>query len=278
MDVPITQSSLSRVIDLTRYESFLQESPDPRSKTVALSSSIPHAGDWLNTVPCPALGLHLSDLEFRLCLRYWLGLPMSSEDDAQCPVCEVNVDVMGDHLVTCRGNGDLIHRHDSLWNVIHSAAQSAALAPRMECPSLIPNSSSRPADILLPCWKLARPAALDVTVILPVQQLTIVQASVNQGYAFSVAEDRKYRSHYNDCSQAGVLFIPLAMETFGGWSSVAASTIREIGKLQAYRLGLSSSNTISHLFQRLSITLWRGNAAMWAARSPILSPIDDGVV
>ena len=69
-----------------------------------------------------------------------------------------------------------------------------------------------------------------------------------------------------------------AMESFGGWSPIAVSIIREMGKLQAHRLGLSPSHTVSHLFQRLSIALWRGNAVMWAARLPILSPTDDGVV
>ena len=58
---------------------------------------------------------------------------MASNDNGQCPVCEVDVDDRGDHLVTCRGNGYLIYRHDSLRNIIYSAAQSAALAPRKEC-------------------------------------------------------------------------------------------------------------------------------------------------
>ena len=75
---------------------------------------------------------------------------------------------MGDHLVTCRGNGDMIRRHDSLRDVIFSAAQSAALALKKEVPSLVPGSSSRSADVFLPCWKRGRSAAFDVTVVSPV--------------------------------------------------------------------------------------------------------------
>ena len=48
--------------------------PDP-----ALSTAIPHAGDWLNVVPSRALGLHLQDWEFRVSLQYWLGLQMANE-------------------------------------------------------------------------------------------------------------------------------------------------------------------------------------------------------
>ena len=49
---------------------------------------------------------------------------------------------MGDHHVGCGGNGDRIHKHDSLRDVLFSAAQSAALAPRKEVPPLIPGTSS----------------------------------------------------------------------------------------------------------------------------------------
>ena len=45
-------------------------------------------------------------------------------------------------------------------DVLFSAAQSAA-------PNLVPGSSSRPADILLPNWGNGRSAALDVDVISP---------------------------------------------------------------------------------------------------------------
>ena len=75
----------------------------------------------------------------------------------------------GDHQVGCGGNGYRIHRHDSIWDALFSAAQSAALAPRKEVPSLIPECSSRPTDVFLPIWDRGRPAALDVTVISTMQ-------------------------------------------------------------------------------------------------------------
>ena len=140
------------------------------------------------------------------------------------------------------------------------------------------NSSSRPADVFLPCWKSGRSAALDVTVVSPVQQLTINNAAVTQGHALSVAEECKRRLHNNDCHQAGISFIPLVVESLGGWSKEAANLIRDLGKLQAHRCGLPPSHSISHLFQRLSITLWRGNACMWASRLPIYLPLEDSVI
>ena len=86
IDVPLRQRPLSRKIDEASYRSLLSSAPDTRSRALALSSSIPHAGDWLNVVPSSALGLHLHDREFRLCVDYWLGLKMS-DGESKCPLC-----------------------------------------------------------------------------------------------------------------------------------------------------------------------------------------------
>ena len=80
-------------------------------------------------------------------------------------VCQVTADAFGDHQVDCGGNGDRINQHVSIRDAVFSAAQSAALAPRKEAPSVIPGSSSRPADVYLPNWKRGQPAALDIHVI-----------------------------------------------------------------------------------------------------------------
>ena len=60
------------------------------------------------------------------------------EEGARCPICQVVADPLGDHQVGCGGNGDRIHRYDSVRDALFSAAQTAALAPRKEVPSLIP--------------------------------------------------------------------------------------------------------------------------------------------
>ena len=69
-DVPLRQNHLSHCIDKAAYGLLLDSAPNFRSKALALSTSLPHAGDWLNVVP--SLGLHLQDREFKLCLSYWL--------------------------------------------------------------------------------------------------------------------------------------------------------------------------------------------------------------
>ena len=70
IDIPLRQKSLSHAIDEACFSTLVETAPDVRSKALALSTSLPHAGDWLNVVPSPALGLSLFDQEFCLCLDY----------------------------------------------------------------------------------------------------------------------------------------------------------------------------------------------------------------
>ena len=91
----------------TNFDALVTGAQDSRSRALALSTAIPHAGDWLNVVPSRALGLHLQDWEFRVSLQYWLGLQMADEA-TPCPVCRSAGDPHGDHQVVCGSNGDRI--------------------------------------------------------------------------------------------------------------------------------------------------------------------------
>jgi hypothetical protein len=190
------------------------------------------------------------------------------DTNSDCTICQHPCDIYGDHSVGCGGNGDRISRHNNICDVLFSACQSAALSPRKEVPALVSGSSSRPADIFLPCWKGGKPAALDATVISPLQQLTLKEAAISQGSALHVAEDRKRSAHFGACRANGITFIPLAAETLGGWGKEAVEVISSVGHLQGLRHGTDPKEAIKYLYQKLSIALWRGNATMWLTRSP----------
>ena len=64
----------------------------------------------------------------------------------------------------------------------------------------------------------------------------------------------------------------------GGWSQEVADNIKLIAPLQGQRLDLPISETAAHLFQRLAIQLWKGNARMWAMFAPAMDPSIDGVL
>ena len=274
IDVLLRQHALSNCIDEASLNLLLMSAP---AKALANSTALPHAGDWLNVVPSKALGLHLQDWEFRLCLQYWLGLSML-EEGVRYPICQGASDTFGDHQVGCGGNGDRIHRHDAIRDVLFSAAQAATLAPRKEVPSLIPGSSSCPANVYLPNWKRGQPAAIDVTVISTLQQQTQTGAANTPGHALTVAEERKMAAHAEACNAVGVHFIPLAADTLGALSREAIDTVSSIGHIQGQRLGIPPAESICHLFQRLAIALWRGNATLWIRRQPVRPAVLDGLI
>ena len=158
IDVPLRQLSLSNEAS---HQHLLSSAPDIRSRALALSSGLPHAGDWLNVVPSAPLGLHLQDREFRCCLRYWLGVPLHS-GTYTCPECLGSADPFGDHQVGCAGNGDRIARHNAIRDVLFNAAQSAALAPTKEAPKSQPSAwlqrpPSRYPPPILVSWTPCRP-------------------------------------------------------------------------------------------------------------------------
>ena len=76
------------------------------------------------------------------------------------------------------------------------------------------------------------------------------------------------RAHHADCQAQGIFFQPLVVETFGGWDSDALKFLKEIGRQDARRWGKDFAMEIKFLFQRLSVALQRGNAALLIERDP----------
>ena len=273
---PVSQKALSRAIDQSNFDHLLEDNPVLRSRALLLSTSIPHAGDWLRVLPSSNLGLHFLDCEFRLCLQYWLEVPLAG-DFSSCPICSRPVDPSGDHALACGGNNDRVLRHNSLRDVIFSAVQSAALSPRREVPSLVPDSLSRPADVYLPHWFHGRPAAVDVTVISPLQYHTLLVGFIT-GLCPLCSREEETCSPLRGMSESGGLLSPLAVETLGGWSKDALVFLRAISRHHASQFGLPPGEVSHHLLQRLSVTLRRFNAQMWLGRFPTLPSLVDGLV
>ncbi len=262
IDIPLFQRALSAVIDESLFDRLVSSAPTTRSRALALSTTLPHAFDWINVVPSPSLGLHLLDREFRSSLCYWLGVPLHNSS-YPCPKRHLEADTFGDHQISCGGNGDHIYRHNAIHDVVYSAAQSAALGPTKESPDLIPNSAAHPADVFLPNWSSGRPAALDIHVISPLQPLTIAESAITQGHALNVGIQRKLSNNLQACRSVCISCIPLVVESLGGLSKEFIDTISSIGKSISLRFGCNvDHNVTKHLFGRVGIALWRGNAAL----------------
>ena len=69
-------------------------------------------------------------------------------------------------------------------------------------------------------------------------------------------------------------FLPLAVDTFGGWHNVGLKTITRVGTRRqlARNLGKDEDEMVRHLRQRLGVLIVRDNAAMMASRHPTYAP------
>ena len=241
------------------------------------SLGLPHAGDWLNVVPSPALGLHLRPAEFTVSVKYRLGCDVFSAS-GKCTACPYDSDAKGDHAISCGYEGERIARHNHLRDALYNTCAQACLGPTREDRALLPGSDARPADVLIPNWSGGRDTALDVTVVNPLQRELVSRAATTAGHALSHAYNRKMTQAGEACRTAGLVFIPMPMETLGGWHEQTVDQVRKIGSALARHTGQEESEAIRHLGQRLSVLLAKGNAALILNRVPTFpDPQIDGV-
>ena len=265
------QHSLSRDID-TFYGKILLDRASPRDSARLLSLSLPHAGDWIDAIPSPSLNLHMDTRSFGVAMGYRLGLSLLKPEECRATACDQQNDATGDHAMHCQDdNGLKSGRHDRIRDTIFKEAQHASLNPTKEMPGLIPNSQTRPADVYVANWIDGRKMAFDVSVISPTQEAVLHRAADSAAAAINMRKASKNRTHYENCRSQGINFQPLVVETFGGWDKDAVQFLKDIARLDARRWGKNDALEIKQFFQRLSITLQRGNAALLINRDADVS-------
>ena len=173
------------------------------------------------------------------------------------------MDEFGDHALHCRDDhGMKGGRHDRIRDNIFKEAQRASLSPTMEMPGLVPGSMSRPADVFVPTWINGKKVAFDISVVSPTQEAILHRAAEFPAAAIEMRKASKNSLHFDNCRSQGIVFLPLVVETFGAWDSEAVKLLKDMARQSARRWGKTNTDEIKHLFQRLSIALQRGNAAL----------------
>ena len=264
-----TQHSLSSEIDNNTHTQLLDES-DIRAKARLRSLTLPHAGDWIDAIPSAALNLNMDSRSFGTAMCYRLGIPFLQQTECPSLLCDYEQDELGDHAMHCNdNNGIRAGRHDRIRDRVNDEAQRASLNPTKEFPGIVPGSLSRPADIYVPDWIDGRKVAFDVSVTSPTQEAVLLRAAETAATAIDARKATKNRAHLENCRAQGIFFQPLVVETFGGWDPVklvTADYLKKMATKAARRWGKTPAMEIKYFFQRLSIALQRGNAALLIAR------------
>ena len=187
---------------------------------------------------------------------------------------------MGDHSLGCSKTGDRIARHNILRDVIFEAAASADLGPVKEERHLLPGTIARPGDVVIRRWSNGKDGAIDVTVTSPLASSNVAGAAAEAGASLTKACMRKTRDTADACRREGLVFLPFALETLGGFHSGAVTQVKLLASALARSRGSEEGEATSQLFGRLSLNLMRGNALMLSSRhqdEDIPLPEVDGV-
>ena len=121
-----------------------------------------------------------------------------------------------------------------------------------------------PADLLIPGWCGGRDAALDVTVIHPLQAATRAGAATTPGYALTFAYDRKVHGAGEGEGEGegeGIAFISVVAESLGGLHPTAVDQLRRLARGVATKTGEEESTVTNHL-SKVSLTLMKGLSSM----------------
>ena len=70
------------------------------------------------------------------------------------------------------------------------------------------------------------------------------------------------------CRQQGIAFVPLAMESLGGWHEVAVAQVKKLASSLARHTGQDEKTAIGHITSRCSLLLQKGTAALLLNRVP----------
>ena len=89
------------------------------------------------------------------------------------------------------------------------------------------------------------------------------------GGALKKAFERKVQGAAEDCRQQGLACMPFALEALGGFHPVAIRQTKMLGAALARQKGQEEGETTRHLFQRISLTLARGNSTLLVSRCPV---------
>ncbi|KAL5516106.1 hypothetical protein EMCRGX_G001377 [Ephydatia muelleri] len=108
---PVSQKLLSSKVNDHCFRNLFNQS-SPANKARLLSVSAPYATSWLSVIPSTSQGLHLDPIEFRVTVKWWLGLDTSQ--GSQCAFCPAHsLDPLGHHAITCKCGGEVL-RHNAL--------------------------------------------------------------------------------------------------------------------------------------------------------------------
>jgi hypothetical protein len=251
------QKTIKRANDSLDHFLFIN-SLDDRGKAIINSKMAKFANAWTIGTPSSYNGHDFPKVDFQMLLRYHSLVPLSNTVQ-KCPACHSDQDKFGDHALSCRYEGDIIARHNTICESIYSFMKEGKMSVQRE--GTTATNNDRPGDIVAHNWTAGKSAFFDVSVTSPTCKSYIKYGAKQYGAASQRVDQKKkkYQDH-------NILFIPLVVETLGAWHPSAIPVLKNIAARNSESTFLDTRNSLSNMMKSLSFRLQRANAAMLSSR------------
>ena len=117
-DPPVEkQRDFSKLVDCKCRDDLIAGfASSPRDQARLRSVGAAGSSSWLQVIPSFKLRLTFDPREYRILIRFWLGLNLGLPSPAFCPglTCRMRMDDLGYHALTCQTGGGLGVRHNAL--------------------------------------------------------------------------------------------------------------------------------------------------------------------
>ena len=218
------------------------------------------AGTWLEALPVPSLGLHLSNNELRIVSSLRLGIPTCAKHTC---ICNEKVGIIGTHGLKCKKSRDWFSRHH-LVNDIIARALNLANVPAMLEPAGIVREDKRQDGMTNVPWSHGRHLVGDFTCPDTLSPSHLCTTSAEAGSAAKEAEERKIRKYTSIATYH--TFIPIAIKTLGPMGPQAKIFLLELGWRLRQQTGEPRST--SYFLQQISMAIQKGNAVAMMGSFP----------
>ena len=213
----------------------------------------PIAASWLTPPPAKSLGLSFEAAEFRLLLKWRLGLPILPQPSI-CPRCGDLADIYGDHAMTCV-RASHVARHEG---VIDALARVVAMSGGKVQRNVAVAGRLRPADLLISAWG-PQQMAVDGTVRHGVGEFDSL------GDPLGRAANSKHIKYDEHCRLTKLDFLGFGLTTFGAADEEALEMIRTLKTHLNERFGKREGRELGQqAVERIAVATMRGVGAQLA--------------
>eukprot|EP00760_Papus_ankaliazontas_P013937 PhM_4_TR15924/c3_g5_i3/m.54464 len=246
------QRDFNRVLDseaAAELNVIVATAPDaPRSRARIAACTATGASTYLST---PHLtGAWLAARQFVVSLQLRLGLAVGTLG-MPCLQCGTPMDAYGAHALTCMRGGVRHHSHNAVRDYVYTHAARGLMQPLREH-MCFPNGQER-MDIVLRTGFGGKHALLDVAVTFPLRDEALEHPG--PGEAANRYQERKWRAYGAKLDRATQTFVPVVVDTFGGFGDQCRETLSRVASAVARREPGDFSSVRAAFFGGLNATL-----------------------